>query len=127
MAAMSRPADTFTVKLVGMTFLDGYPQNLHLLHKAGTLRGQGVEGLPLVLIRNPDNPVDSNAIQVHSPTIDQMLGHLPAFLAAKLAPCLDDGETWLAEVDTVLIDPDHTTKPGLLVRVTHITHDSEMV
>lgn len=44
----------------------------------------------LTLKRNPDNKYDSNAIEVRYE--GSMLGHVPAVIAAALAPVMDAGE-----------------------------------
>lgn len=47
-------------------------------------------GEPVLLRREPDNPVDKNAVKVHS--LDGVfLGYIPAVLARIVAPALDKG------------------------------------
>ena len=50
----------------------------------------------LAAIREPDNPHDPNAIALWTPT-DQV-GHVPAVLAAELAPMVDAGNAVWARV-----------------------------
>ena len=125
----------FEFKLVGMSFVKGYPDNLLGIHekmenaKLDDLDWGGVSTrtttqlrpgpLPLALFRNPENPHDSNAIEVHAPLLGRngMMGHVPADLAARLAKSLDRGDEWNAWLDTVLVDPSHTDKPGALITV----------
>jgi hypothetical protein len=85
-------------------------------------RGPVSEPLPIVLIRNPENEYDENAIEVHVPALGRngMIGHVPATdppLAAKLAASIDRGDQWNATLATVLIDPEHEDKPGVLITV----------
>lgn len=115
----------FTVKVVGVTFVPGYPLNLHALASvASSTSGTALtEPLTAILRRNPDNPYDANAIEVHVPALGDhaMIGHLPAKnVAARLAPLLDAGETWRASITSVLIDPAHEDRPGISVEVTKV-------
>jgi hypothetical protein len=49
-----------------------------------------VSGERVCFVRDPDNKFDSNAIRIL--TVDKvMIGHVPAFLAEKIAPLLDRG------------------------------------
>ena len=125
---------TVTFKVVGMTFLHElpygckYPDDYFRLQEA--LESAKIDELgwfsdpskpsgpmELLLFRNPDNVHDSNAIEVHAPTLGRraMLGHVPKDLAAKLAPSMDRGDEWKAVLDCVLVDPGHEDKPGVQV------------
>lgn len=130
---MVRPVTTLTTKVVGLTFVDGYPTNLHNLatihadtqrHALGwtdTPTGDG--HVHATLIRNPDNQHDPNAIEVHIPTLGRrasMIGHIPRDLAARLAPSLDRGDDWQATVSAVLVDPEHPDRPGLEVTIQRV-------
>ena len=53
---------------------------------------------PLELRRDPDNPHDPNAIQVHPAGGGDQVGWVPRELAAELAPELDAGRPWSALV-----------------------------
>ena len=141
---------TVEFKVVGLTFVEGYPDNLHRLHDLederkrdgvrawmslpdmatasdGVFnalsefedRGPVSEPIPVVLQRNPENEYDENAIEVHVPALGRvgMIGHVPATLAAKLAPSVDRGDEWIAVLTNVLIDPEHEDKPGALVTI----------
>lgn len=117
-------APNFYSKVVGLTFTDGYPENiLELSEIAGRqflVSGGGVpEPLSVVLVRNPENQYDSNAIEVHVPCLGDygMIGHLPAPLASRLAPLMDSGEEWMARINKVNVHPDHPTNPGVEVQV----------
>lgn len=129
-------------KAVGMTFrqVDGenvYPANLLRLADEfearqfddvrGTGSGSGDVAIPLVLIRDPDNEHDPNAVEIHAPALGRgdiaFIGFVPAWLAEKLAPTIDRGDVWEARLDRVLISPDHPDKPGaqvILERVSQV-------
>lgn len=116
-------------KVVGLTFVDAYPDNLTAADRliagreveAGwaALSDDGPKGaLPVALIRNPENEFDPNAVEVHLPVLGRrrgMVGHVPADLAAKLAPSLDRGDEWVAWLERVLVNPEHPDRPGALV------------
>lgn len=100
-----------STKVVGLSFLPNgtYPGILHTLKDVVEL------GRPplLKLVRDPDNPHDPNAVAVRSAKKDTHLGHLPAALAARIAPEMDAGTFWLIESYEVLVMPGHEDKPGL--------------
>jgi hypothetical protein len=113
----------FTFKTVGVSFADDYPDNLTRLRESWERHylttGEEPEGLAAVLVRRPDNKHDPNAIEVHVPAVG-MVGQVPAKganLAAKLSAELDAGVRWTAEVEDVLIHPDHPDRPGITVKV----------
>ena len=127
------PPARFSVRVVGVSFIDAYPDNLHRLSAAHrsrfdvTLRRRSeavgealwagfgpceMEPLPVILQRNPDNEFDSNAVEVVVPTIG-MIGHLPAYMAARVAPWLDAGGRMRAGVGSVLYTPDAPELPGV--------------
>jgi len=120
-------SSSFKTKVVGVTYVPGYPGNLFTLNDIAASRYLGEfsdsthepEPIPALLIRNPANEFDANAIEVHVPSMgDQaMIGHVPAALAARLAPLLDDGEKWGAFIYNVDIDPNHPRNPGLSLSV----------
>lgn len=103
-------------KVVGLTFVGNYPQNLHQLRG---LEDQSYRPR-LFLRRNPGNAYDANAVEVRAEDPDSrrtmMLGHLPAALAARLAPEMDadDRDTeWVVVGWEVLVTPGAEDKPGL--------------
>ena len=96
-------------KTVGVQFEPGYPGILHTL--AAVVDG-GQTPL-LKLVRDPDNQFDPNAVAVRSAKKGTHLGHLPAALAARIAPEMDAGVFWLIESYEVLVMPGHEDKPGL--------------
>jgi hypothetical protein len=68
-------------------------------HHADALGSDAVApGRPLELRRDPDNPHDPNAIQVHPGDGGAQVGWVPRELAAELAPELDAGRPWSAVV-----------------------------
>lgn len=103
-------------RVAGVTFIDSYPGNLHRLREPADAAWQAGECLTAVLRRNPANPYDSNAVEVHVPSVG-MVGHMPADLAARAAPHMDAGVPFAAEVVGVAFDDLHPDKPGLEIRV----------
>ena len=68
-------------------------------HHADALASDAVApGKPLELRRDPDNPHDPYAIQVHPGDEGPQVGWVPRELAAELAPELDQGRAWSAVV-----------------------------
>jgi hypothetical protein len=68
-------------------------------HHADALATDAVApGAPLELRRDPGNPHDPNAIQVHPAGGGEQVGWVPRELAAELAPELDAGRPWAAVV-----------------------------
>jgi hypothetical protein len=68
-------------------------------HHADALATDAVApGRPLELRREPGNPHDQNAIQVHPTDGGAQVGWVPRELAAELAPELDAGRPWSAVV-----------------------------
>lgn len=113
---------TAIVKVVGCSFVETYPGNLlRLAELDGQARLKG-EQLAVVLVRNPDNFHDANAVEVHVPALGEMamIGHVPRGDAARLAPRLDAGERFLAEVRWVRLDPEHPEHPGIDIAVTRV-------
>lgn len=154
--------DEWVTKVVGVSFVDAYPDNLYALKQAhdehfvehdcnqcgtedsprdrcrncrgtGIVGGMGakyagwgpedVEPLAAVFIRNPDNPHDANAVELHVPGLGEahaMIGHIPANKAARLAPSLDAGDKYRVGIGSVLIDPQHPDRPGISVVVQRV-------
>lgn len=121
MAAVSVTRSTI-VKVVGVTFTPHYPHNLlQLRDVADTAEAQG-ERLRALLVRNPANQYDANAVEVHVPAMGDlaMIGHIPRDVAARLAPRMDAGDRFIAEVGQVRIDPAHLDRPGIDIVVARI-------
>ena len=68
------------------------------------------EPLSIVLVRNPANEHDTNAVEVHQPAVG-MLGHLPRDIAARVAPWLDAGHLLRVGVASVLVMPGEEDNP----------------
>lgn len=114
----------FKFRAAGVTFVDGYPQNLLALRDPADRAWQQGECLTAVLVRNPANPHDSNAIEIHVPSVG-MVGHMPKHLAAKGAPAMDAGIRFAAEVVGVAFDDQHPDKPGIEIRVWRAEDDAD--
>ena len=125
-----RMPSPFTAKVVGVSFLNAYPGNIHRLKDLMENRPvtSGEENPAAVLVRNPDNEYDSNAIEVHVPAlgdVDGFIGHIMRPVAARLAPELDDGNRWSAEITECVIHPDHPDRPGIVVRFSRVEEETE--
>lgn len=108
-----------------MTFIASYPGNLYEMADVQNRHTRrGGEPLAAVLIRNPANRFDTNAIEVHAPFLGEMVGHLPAPIAAMLAQRMDAGETWAGTFSGVRISADNPDNPGVDVHVRLIENDS---
>lgn len=127
-------------KAVGVSFVTegprAYPENARLIehawfvshilpgHDGRRLDDDPAEGIAVLLIRNPDNPHDENAIEIHVPSIGAFVGHVPANVACRLAPDIDAGAVWQAEVNEVRTHPDYPDRPGIDIRAWRIPSDS---
>lgn len=110
-------AKQFRVKAVGVTFSDDYPENLTRLAPAVERAGNAGKLVGARLVRDPDNPHDTNAVRVVVPEVGH-IGHIPRDLAAKLAPRLDLAESWRCQISAILIHPDHQDRPGIDLLIT---------
>lgn len=121
---------SLSFRVVGLTFVDAYPENVLAVGEmvdAADMKALGWTGeadasadVPVVLIRNPDNEHDANAVEVHVPSLGRrrsMIGHVPRDLAERLAPSLDRGDVWHATVAAVLVTPEHPDRPGVEVQL----------
>ena len=115
----STPPRTKTFRVAGVTFAPGYPGNLHKLRRICEV-GHPEVAYEVALKRNPTNEHDPNAIEIHVPALGGMVGHVPADLAARLAPLLDQGLQLHAEVWSVAIDDEHPDRPGLTVSISEV-------
>lgn len=122
---LSRPA---IVPVVGVTFVPTYPNNLLLLAQVAQAAEANGEQLPVVLVRNPANPYDANATEVHIPALGDMamIGHLSREIAARIAPRLDGGARYVSVVHWVRIDPDHLDRPGIDVSIARVLDDETL-
>jgi hypothetical protein len=67
------------ISIVGSTFYPGAFEQIVRLRP----------GQRLLVVREPKNPYDTNAIAVH--LLNQKLGHFPRGFAAEIAPIMDAG------------------------------------
>lgn len=82
------------------------------------LRGEPEpEKLAGVLIRDPSNLFDANAIEVHVPMLECRVGFIPAKLARDVAPQLDAGERFIVQTWAVP-NIEHEELPGVRVMLT---------
>lgn len=107
-----------TLRVVGVSFVPHYPENLHELRDVWDQCWHREERLPVVLRRNPANPHDASAVEVHVPALGErgFIGHLTSPLAKRMAPELDEGIRWECWVEHVLIAPEHMDRPGITIR-----------
>ena len=111
----------FTTAVVGVSFVPFWPENLLALEESWL--NADVNGLRVIIVRNPSNPYDSNACEVHIPALGEdmaMVGHITKSMAARLAPELDNGTIWQGAVAGLRIHPDHLDHPGLDIRLERI-------
>lgn len=84
--------------------------------------------VPVSLVREPDNPVDSHAIRVEVPALRhdtcpddgcdcQHVGYIPADLAGEYAPLLDAGVMPTAWVREIPVGSPTDMRPGLVIFV----------
>jgi hypothetical protein len=110
-------ASPLEVPVVGVTFRGAnYPQNVFAVGKAVALADRPIRAN---LVREPNNPVDPNAIKVFVGSLH--MGYVPADIAADLSSQIDAGENWLAVVDRIIVSPENPDQPGLRLKVLH--HD----
>lgn len=110
----------FTTRVKGVTFCDGYPDNmgrLELRVRRHELYGGEPATIRAVLRRNPENEHDTNAIEVHVDEVG-MIGHVERRTAEKLAPSLDAGDEWVTVVSEVLVREEDPSHPGITLTVT---------
>ncbi len=108
------------VKVVGVTFAAGYPDNLLRLADVAAQAAESGERLNVQLIRRPDNPYDRNAIEIHVPALGAQIGHVDRANAARLAPRMDAGDRFFAQVLWCRIDPEHTDRPGIDIGIARV-------
>lgn len=116
-AAPPHAKPVLTTKVVGVSYAPGYPENLH--HIANELVSTPGGVIHARLVREPENPYDTNAVAVF--VHDRPVGHLPAANAERVAPRLDSGERWAAAVVEVPVHPDNPDQPGLKIVARPVT------
>lgn len=110
----------FEFPVVGVSFTPHYPNNLLMLEEALMEAGMRGEQLACIIIRNPDNPHDPNACEVHVPALgpDGFVGFITAPLAARLAPAIDAGVEWSGHVSQLRLH--HLDRPGLEITLEQV-------
>jgi hypothetical protein len=92
------------MRVVGVTFHKSYPKIAYWL--ADLPRKAKAR-----LVREPDNQYDPNAIGVW--VGKHQLGHIDRYMARKLAPEMDRGNTWRVRVDRIEVHPDSPENPAI--------------
>lgn len=111
------PSRPDVIRVVGVTFAPNYPTSLLRLNDAMNETASPA-GPSALLVRAPDNPHNSNAIEVHVPALGHYVGHVARDLAKAWAPRLDAGEHYQASVTGVWTAREHPRRPGVEVTVT---------
>jgi hypothetical protein len=103
-----------TRQLVGLTHVNQLGNDrVALARKLST-------GTSLVLVPNPSNPLDRNAILIYrSDDLDDDLGYLDAIGAKQLCKLIERGATFSAEV--YWIDNDNSDLPKVYIFICQIT------
>lgn len=113
----------FEFPVVGVSFTPHYPENLLSLEEALMMAELKGERLACIIVRNPDNPHDSNACEVHVPALGVrgFVGYVTAPLAARLAPTIDAGVEWSGHVSQLRLDHEHLERPGMQIALEQVT------
>lgn len=106
------PEGAEMIPVVGVSFVEGYPANIH---KIAELFRQRKGDVFVQLVRNPENQYDKNAIEVRLD--NRMIGHIPKEIAARIAPAMDRGVQYLASIYQIRISPENPNNPGLDILV----------
>ena len=88
---------TFHTKIVGVTFKNDDGSDRQRIIRNLARNGELDEGTELFFVPQPDNPYDSNCVQVRASN-GQTLGTLSREMAAKIAPQISQGYTFKAYV-----------------------------
>jgi hypothetical protein len=91
---MDRSVERFSTKIAGVTF-----DNPNGTSRQQYLRKTSPNEL-LLLKRDPENPVDENAIKLVKPNGKQ-LGYIPSKNAETLAPQMDNGTKFFAQISQI--------------------------
>jgi hypothetical protein len=105
-------SQSFSARVVGVSFCEGYPQSILALRDHMTLG----ENAPIRLMRDRDNPYDLNAVNVICVAAGGRIGRLDKKLAPHIAGRLDAGEHWDGAVTTIMVNEDHPEKPGIIIQ-----------
>lgn len=109
-----------SIRLTGVTFAAGYPENLHRLSEPAKEAHAAGEPLAAILIRQPGNEADPNAVEVHVPATGGLVGFIPTHLSDLLARSIDDGQPWSAWVIGIAVNDEHPERPGIQVGITPV-------
>jgi hypothetical protein len=97
-----------STKVVGVSFIEDYPQNIFRLSQRYASGESSVS-----LERDINNQYDNNAIKV---IVDnEMVGHIPAVLAKFIAPEMDNGVEWFADIESILVSVENMDNPGIKI------------
>lgn len=106
--------DPMLTEVAGVSFRPGYPDSLLRLHDLESAHGQGAELTTAILVPEPENRYDANAIRVQVPALgegdDGHIGYVPASLCEQVHEMLAGGRV-RASVST-RVHPHHTDRPG---------------
>lgn len=109
---MSRPPlRSFVFRLVGTTFAEGYPLTVFR-----TIEMLADGPVPARLHRVHDHPHDANAVAVICVAAGGRIGWVPRGVAARIAPAIDAGHRYDAEILEHVEHPQHPENPGLNIR-----------
>lgn len=97
-------------KIVGVTFVEDYPQNIFRISSKYVSENSEVR-----LEREPDNQYDCNAIKVW--VAGEFVGHIPALIAKSIAPEMDKGISWVADIDSILVSVENMNNPGIKILI----------
>ena len=100
----------FLTKVVGVSFSHNYPDNIFAIAQEVAMKTARCE-----LVREPENVHDKNSIRVDINNVT--IGHLPRLISMILAPSIDKGNTWLAEVESIVVSNQNINQPGLKINV----------
>lgn len=111
-------APPIEIKVAGVKKGDRKPLFPGYIHRLRELNEQaaaatGAEGIAGVVMREPDNAFDPNAIAIHCPALGMQVGYVPASDATWMAPIMDAGARYSVEL-LASIDPAHPNNPGIV-------------
>jgi len=104
------PPEEFVTKVVGVSFNPDYPANIWSLSTDPFLMNTLCN-----LVREPQNEHDPNSIRVDIG--GKPVGHIPRLIAIIIAPRMDKGETWLAQIAGINVSPENTNQPGVKLKI----------
>lgn len=105
------PLRSFVFRLTGTTFAEGYPATISRLVD---MLADGP--VPARLHRVAGNEYDPNAVAVICVAAGGRIGWVPRNIAARIAPNIDEGHAYDAEILEHVEHPDHPHNPGINVR-----------